>query len=45
MTDAAQMLALCNTATHTALAALTRCVLKNGVLKPGQFSAALTPAA
>ena len=44
MTDTAQMLALSNTATHTALAALTGCLLKNGGLKPGQFSAALREA-
>ena len=41
MKDAFEAIAYSNNATHQALAVLTKCLVNNGALKPGQFSSAL----
>jgi hypothetical protein len=44
MKDAFEAIAYSNNATHQALAILTKCLLNNGALRPGQFSSALKAA-
>jgi hypothetical protein len=41
MKDAFEAVAYSNNATHQALAVLTKCLVNNEALKPGQFSSAL----
>ena len=41
MKDAFEAIAYSNNAAHQAFAILTKCLLNNGALQPGQFSSAL----